>query len=559
MPLDGFYPQGEFANLTDQGTVTASSRGTQVTASGSTNTKGSFVQLVASSAVDCAAIMVELGTTNTGTAAIGGVDIAVGGAGSEQVIVNNLVYEGARLAGAGNRTYIFPCSIPAGTRISARSQSSVASDPINVEVQLLPSGMDGAGIIDSIGFLTASSRGTSVDPGTSANTKGSWVQLTASLANDICGFFLCFDGQAQTTSSFSSYEMLDIGIGGAGSEQIIVPNYQIVKSRNSNVMAYQSVSPFIPISIPAVTRIAIRAQSDSTTATSRLFGATLYGVRPAGNYPPGIEFAAASNVGVNTGASTGTSITTGTANNKGAWVQLTASCPIDAVWALIFGMCSTTSGFEQAFDFGIGGAGSEVAIISNFQTEANGYAPTACQLIPVCIPAGTRIAARAQSTAASDTPQAMMILFGSAEARQERCGMVDTYGFTSGSSIGTAVDPGGTGNTKGSWAQLSASIANDIIGLFAQFDDRNQTVSGSAAFAELLDIGIGGAGSEKVIIPNVSITKIRNTNFVAVSANNLPFVPVKIPAGTRLAARAQSSGTTATTRIVGVTAYGVRQ
>lgn len=560
MPLDGFYPQGQFDIGVDVGTSTGSSRGTIVTSSATANTKGSFTQLIASTSVDAAAILVQFNTGFTTSSTSSGVDIAIGGAGSEQVIVNNLYVEGGRTNGVAAPGYVVPVAIPAGSRVSARSQSSSTSIQCGVQVTLLPGGVDGAAGVDAYGFNAATTLGTSVDPGGTANTKGAYVQITAGLSTDISGFALNFGGLNQTTSTASQFLLVDIAIGGSGSEKIIVPNFPALKLRNNSVQGYPHGTAYVfPIPIPSGTRIAIRGQGSLNTTTTRLFGIVFYGVR-GGTYPPGLELAQGSDVGANTSASTGTTAPTTAANTKGAWTQLTASAPIDAQWLILSGIAEFLSGSMASVDLGIGGAGSEVALVNNYVLESSGNSPTQSVLLPANISAGTRVAIRGQSNfaGADNGLQAMAILSGAMEASPCHSGLVDTYGFDAANTKGTIIDPGGVANTKGAWVEITSSLTNDIAGFWVQFDGGDVPKSGTTNASMLVDIGIGGSGSEQVILPNFTCDRLCNTNMTTVTPISIPYIPMPIPAGTRVAIRAQSSTTTATNRLFGATFYGVR-
>lgn len=270
----------EFSDWADIGTVAASSRGTQVTSGATANTKGAWVQLIASTAADIDYIEVDVDTFNA-TASTAVIDIGVGASGSEVAVLSNLT---GGSTGDVSGKYHFPISIPAGTRISARSQSPTASDIIETLVHGAPSALQtltGTGV-DTYGFTSATTFGTTIDPGATANTKGSWTQITASLTNDLIGFVLGLDMQnaANAGSSLSSENLLDVGIGASGSEIVLVGNLKFNHDANTTTVyvSPQVLGPYFT-PIPAGTRIAVRAQSTQTNSTYRKFGITFYGIR----------------------------------------------------------------------------------------------------------------------------------------------------------------------------------------------------------------------------------------------------------------------------------------
>jgi hypothetical protein len=131
-------------------------------------------------------VMVMLGTvgtvasTNTRTL----VDIAVGDVGSEQVIIPSLMAGQAQASGSASgspNAYWFPLKIPAGVRISARSQSLALSDTVHVQIQLMqyeiPDKWYGQRVV-AYGAATANSTGTSHVHGN--GSYATTTQLTAS-------------------------------------------------------------------------------------------------------------------------------------------------------------------------------------------------------------------------------------------------------------------------------------------------------------------------------------------------------------------------------------------
>ena len=106
--------------------------------------------------------------------------------------------------------------------------------------------------------------------------------------------------------------------------------------------------------------------------------------------------------------STGTTTTSGTANVKGSYSQLTASCNEVSYLIVMVNKGSATATDYQLVDIAIGGAGSEQIILPNLrssQTSSAGHLVPCLYGYPVKIPAGTRIAARIAFGQASKTAQ----------------------------------------------------------------------------------------------------------------------------------------------------------
>lgn len=103
---------------------------------------------------------------------------------------------------------------------------------------------------------------------------------------------------------------------------------------------------------------------------------------------------------------------------------------------------------------------------------------------------------------------------------------------------GVAVTASASINTKGAWAQVfaAASVPYDVYGIWMiiTLDSASATVTRS-----LYDIGIGGAGSEIVFVPNILNTG--PSTLINCVLGQLFFFPLFIPKGTRIAVRKQSN------------------
>lgn len=252
-----------------------------------------------------------------------------------------------------------------------------------------------------------------------------------------------------------------------------------------------------------------------------------------------------------TGTTAQTSTTTGAANTKGSYTQLTASTTADAT-CLMVESNTVASGNATSKDIAIGAAGSEKIIIPDLVDASPAVSFHNYTFWPVSIPSGTRIAFRAQSTSASDTPSISIWLFDNGTMGRGS-GIIDTIGFVSASTQGTTVDAGATANTKGSYAQITASTSVDYAGFCCHFDTLAVNFAASVGF--LIDIAIGAAASEKVIIPNLYV---RGQGGGMMMPPFTPWFDMPIRSGTRIAVRAQCSSNTSTNRQFGFIFYGLR-
>lgn len=254
----------------------AASRGTTITASATANTKGSYVQLIASTAYTTQAVFVLCDDMAAGIDYL--VDISIGPA-TETVILPNLYFGGGTGTIVYSGGYRFNVEIPSGTRITARCQSSSAVAN-QIRVTLLLVAMDERGsspytTVTTYGVNTATSGGVSVDPGAVAHTKGAYSVITASTTQPIDELYVAIGNQKNTTRTSASW-LIDIAIGPA-TETVIIANIPVNCSSSPDIITPQTIGP-IPIQIPVGTRLTARAQSDLATATVRLFDCMLYGV-----------------------------------------------------------------------------------------------------------------------------------------------------------------------------------------------------------------------------------------------------------------------------------------
>jgi hypothetical protein len=273
-----------FSEAADAGSVTSSaSNGTVVIGSTTTTyAKALWTQIIASTVYDSSWIRITIAGEGQSGRQIA-VDIGIGSSGNEVVIISNL---GMGSYGTQQVSYMFPFSVPLGTRISARLSSSLLTDNAQVvQCTLFADRYMSPGVvsaIDTYGFNNTTNLGQAVDPGGTANTKGSYAQITAGTSNDIAGFMLMFDTQGQSTPSTNHVVdwLVDLAIGGSGSEVIFLPNWlQIAYCWSAKNYFANGVTPYIPMQIPAGTRIAARAQCNTNASPERVFGLTLYGVR----------------------------------------------------------------------------------------------------------------------------------------------------------------------------------------------------------------------------------------------------------------------------------------
>ena len=248
--------------------------------------------------------------------------------------------------------------------------------------------------LQTIGAVTASTVGTTVTASATADTKGSWVELTS--ATTFPSEVLYLRLAAQTTC-IPTY--VDIGVGAAASETVVLSNMQAPSTADGSVMR-------IPIRIPTGVRVAARCQA--TVGSSAVW---VSGTLESANWDRPVGFGRCTTYGF--GGSYGAVVSGGGAHTKGSWVEVTSSTTNDISHLMVAITSADTTLSNQffMFDVGVGSAGSEVVRIANqsFHTTSGEVLTPSFFSYDVHIPAGSRIAIRHQSILTSDNVLIYMV------------------------------------------------------------------------------------------------------------------------------------------------------
>jgi hypothetical protein len=188
-------------------------------------------------------------------------------------------------------------------------------------------------------------------------------------------------------------------------------------------------------------------------------------------------------------------------------------------------------------DIGIAPPGSDpyaptvTPIIQNIQLTTRYETGVAARTLdfPVSLPAGTRVFARQQNDA-GPTPVVRVAVIGRTRAaRGTGASRITTYGANLATSRGTLVDT--QVDVKSAWAEFTPGCLYPVRRLL--FTGQNWTGDLYGAFR--FDIGIGPAGSETVLLADVSGVHIGTHRTIS---TGVFWFDCNIPAGTRIAVRA---------------------
>lgn len=277
----------------------------------------------------------------------------------------------------------------------------------------------------------------------------------------------------------------------------------------------------------------------------------VYSVSGGGDWPATGDGQRMLDSGISASTQPGTTLTApATPNTKPTtWTQLLADTgPLGGL--LIIHLANNDSG-RMYVDLGIGVATSEVVFVPDliFQ-QTTGNNTCIAFTIPILVPPNVRLSARVQSDEASKTVRVKATVVAMGGLPSLAPSRVTPYGLDVSTS-GTVIDPGGSANTKGSYAPLTTNMTNPCRWLLLGIGHR-KNVPGAARWA--LDLAIGAGGSEQIEIPDfvfyTSTTHTPETIYFGA-------FPLAIPAGVRLSARAQSSITSSPARTLEVVAYGI--
>lgn len=253
---------GDGQRFENAGVISASTNLTELTEPGGINTKSAYTQLIAATAFDASGFFVQV-TLQTNVARSYLFDIATGGAGSETVILANVLITIASTARAA--TVYIPLAIPAATRLSARYQasSSVTTD-IRLSVLLVGTGWLGGspfGNSETWGATAADSGGIQVVPG-AASAEGSYAEIIAATARDVQAILVCVGNSAGDYAQANLKQLLEVAVGAAAAEQPLVQDLFFIADTLVDSFSPEFFGP-IPCMIPAGSRVACRCQSDA--------------------------------------------------------------------------------------------------------------------------------------------------------------------------------------------------------------------------------------------------------------------------------------------------------
>lgn len=260
------------------GVSTSTSLATAVASSTTADTKGSWVELDASTAFAVDGFWVFIGHNSSTSNLDVLVDIGTGAASSEVVLVPDLLYSTGDAFGEAYLVYI-PMAIASGTRLSARCQDGSTS-ALTIKVAMIittDSGLDITAFtnMDALGADTAATGGASIDPGAVANVKGNYVELVASSAQNYKAVLILI-GQHGISAMGGINGLFDVAIGAADSEVDFLENLSYAGGAQADSFQPKMFGPYA-CDIPSSSRISVRSQATTNSTPLRLMDIVIYG------------------------------------------------------------------------------------------------------------------------------------------------------------------------------------------------------------------------------------------------------------------------------------------
>jgi hypothetical protein len=281
--------------------------------------------------------------------------------------------------------------------------SPLAAGPESPSTAKLPLFFAGHGPVsyETFGHDTVSN-GARITSSASANTKGSYVELSAATGIDTDGFYFYV-----VAGSANADFLIDVAIGASGSEVDILSNLLCSSPSNNNEAPFEV---YVPLPIPAGSRMACRCQSSDSGAF-----VTVCGVIARGGMFEAMRMSRATTYGANTSDSGGVSVDPGgTSETKGSYSEISAAITNPIRYAIICAGAQNNgvrTSMTHAVDIAYGGAGSETIIVPDINLRQ--IAASFDTIQPAWLPrffdldAGQRLAAR-QAASANDATDRLL-------------------------------------------------------------------------------------------------------------------------------------------------------
>jgi len=176
--------------------------------------------------------------------------------------------------------FFFPVALPPGETIKMRAQTNVASHAdVYAYMKPMKSGLPCVGsVVDTYGADTANSKGTTLTAPNTDGVYGDWAQVSASCERIKALVIAVGHGQADWSTYSNQWAILQVGIGGAGSEVEVARIIDIGTGNGIRTPSQSMHGPYY-LDIPAGTRLTARVAKQYSSSSQRTIDVILYGIR----------------------------------------------------------------------------------------------------------------------------------------------------------------------------------------------------------------------------------------------------------------------------------------
>lgn len=226
--------------------------------------------------------------------------------------------------------------------------------------------------------------------GGAAHTKGAYVTLVAAAPFDVNGMLL-----VGLVTAGGNPRLVDIAVGAAASEQVVLPNFPFQNTRTATAMDYLT---YVPLRVPRGARIAARCQGagagDVVQARLILAGDGFAGMQGASRWAA---------YGADLAASAGSVVQADAGSVFGPYTELVASAPFTSRYAYL---CMHNGGADDyTFEFSLG----TTVAWGEFRLSLQQQPPAV--FVPWTIPRGSQVQCRVRSVNGIDV-RAMVVVGG---------------------------------------------------------------------------------------------------------------------------------------------------
>ncbi len=255
-----------------------------ITPSATAHVKGAWAGYVPVASVIGAGLAINLSWwQNYTTARTIMFDIGIGESGSQSILVPNLVFQpssvGITACRAHQNELYLPIAVPK-EKLWVRAQASMASHAVGyLYPHVIGGGTPPAGsVCTAYGVNTATTLGVVVTASNTENVSGSWAEITPSCSR-IRSLLIAINGGGNSLTTYQDqWHNLDIGIGPASSEVVLLSPGESGGACSSTGLVFpQFLGPY-SVDIPAGTRIAARLRTQYSSSLQRTRYVSLYGI-----------------------------------------------------------------------------------------------------------------------------------------------------------------------------------------------------------------------------------------------------------------------------------------